>query len=372
MGRKFWIVIFILLVSAISFARSFLGLIGVIPWEIGYSDIFNADRINTLAAAKIPYIEQKIEYPVVTGFFIFFMWLLGKSLLGYAAFTFIFLILAAAITGLTLYKLAEHLNIDKSRIFIFFVFAPSMLVFGIYNWDIIAVMFMVLALYYFYKNKFAVCGILLSLGFNAKLFPILLLPIMLLKTNVKNGIKIASAFLFTFLVLNIYFMAASFDVWKATYAFHAERAPNIDSIWSLTGLGIQTINILSLALVSIFYLYLLSNHRKCDLLSMSFASILLFLFFNKIFSPQYTLWILPFFVVLTYSGKIEYYSFEASNLIVFFSALNWIFALKQPFMIITNIFVVARALLIAYFIYLCFIRNHEESVWKKSSSSPKD
>jgi len=46
MKKKLLIVVIILIISAIGFARSFLGLIGVIPWHYGYSDIFNEDRIT--------------------------------------------------------------------------------------------------------------------------------------------------------------------------------------------------------------------------------------------------------------------------------------------------------------------------------------
>ena len=353
MNRKVLIVAFVLLVSFISFSRSFLGLIGVVPWHYGYSDIFNEDRINPVTALKLPYLEVPIEYPLITGFFIYLAWFFGKSLLGYAILSYALLTLFTIITALTLHKLCGILNADKSRIWLFFVFAPSMIVFNIFNWDIIAVMFMVLAIYLYYRNKFIWASLFLALGFNAKIFPVLLLPIFLLKTGWKNKIKIALTFIVTSIVLNIYFMIKNFSVWKSTYIFHGLRQPNIDSVWALTGLNIQIINILSLVLFLLFFALLAYNHKKYDTIKMGFLAVLLFLIVNKIFSPQYMLWLLPFFVLSSFITKIQYYALEALNLIVFFAASTWILASKEFMLLfISHISTIARSVILVYLLYV--------------------
>src|SRR3989338_8377099 len=113
MNKKILITIIIIIISTLSFSRSFLGLIGIIPWHYGYSDIFNEDRIIP-EAKKIPYMEKPIEYPIITGFFIYFMGYFGKNLLGYAVLTWIFLTLSVIITALVLHQLCEVHNINKS------------------------------------------------------------------------------------------------------------------------------------------------------------------------------------------------------------------------------------------------------------------
>ena len=351
-ANKKILIVLVAVILTISFARSFLGLLGIIPWHYGYSDVFNENSIDPTLAKKIPYLERPIEYPIITGFFIYLMWYFGKSLIGYVILTWIFLTLCAIITAIVLYKLCKLYVVNEKRLLRFYVFAPSLIIFGIYNWDIIAVMFMVLSIYCFYKNQYIWSAIFLSLGFNTKLFPILLLPVMLLKTNLKQGIKIALIFLITFLILNAYFLINSFDVWKKTYVFHSAREPNIDSIWSLTNLNTNTINKLSAALFLFSYLILIYNHKKYDLISLSFASVLLFLSFNKIFSPQYILWLLPFFVLSQTIARKVFYSLEAANIIVFLSTLYWIFASKeQIFLIAANISVIARSLILAFIVY---------------------
>lgn len=353
MSKKLLIVILVMLICALSFGRSFLGLLGIVPWHYGYSDIFNADRINPEAAKKIPYLESQIEYPVITGFFIYLMWHFGKNLLGYAILTGVFLSLCSIVTTITLYKLCDLLNISRQRLYLFFIFAPSLVIFGIYNWDIIAVMFTVLAVYSLYKNRYAWSALFLALGFNAKLFPVVLLPIMLLKTGIRNAVKMVTVFLAVFFILNGYFIINSFDVWKATYTFHAAREPNIDSVWSFSSLSASTINIASLILFLASYFILVYNHKKYDLITLGFASVLLFLIFSKIFSPQYILWLLPFFVLSQNISKKTFYLLEFANLAVFFSSLQWIFASKgQVFLTALNMSTIIRSIVLAYIIYL--------------------
>ena len=349
MNKKLLIVLFVLLISAVSFARSFLGLTGIIPWHYGYSDVFNEDRIDVDSAKKIPYLEQPIEYPVITGFFIYLMWHFGKTIFGYAILTWSFLTLFAIITALVLYQLADLLNIGRDNLYPFFIFAPSLALFEIYNWDIIAVMLTVTSVYFFYKNQYSLSAFFLSLGFNAKLFPAVLLPVMLSKTNLRQAIKMISIFLLTFLALNIYFIAGNFGVWKATYMFHGLREPNIDSLWSLSRLGTGAINVLSAILFLASYFILMYNHKRYGFIDLSFASILLFLLFNKIFSPQYLLWILPFFVLSGHISKKKFYSLEVANIIVFFSTSYWILASKdQVFLAISNTSVIIRSIILAY------------------------
>lgn len=352
MGKKLLIVVLVLIVFTISFTRSFLGLIGAVPWHYGYSDVFNEDRIDEELAKQIPYLERPIEYQILTGFFIYLIWYLGKSLLGYAIFTWVLLTIFAIIAAIALYKLCELLKIGKERIFWFYIFAPSLIIFGVYNWDVIAVMLTVLAVYFFYKNKFGFSAIFLSLGFNAKLFPVLILPLMLLKTNIKQGIKVFSIFLITSLILNLYFIIYSFDVWKITYLFHGLREPNMDSIWSLTNLSTSTINMLSIVLFLIPYMVLIFFHRKYDLISLSLASIALFLVCNKIFSPQYIIWLLPFFALSQTMTRKMFYSLETANLVVFFSISHWLLAAKeQVYLTISNISTIARSLILAYIVF---------------------
>jgi len=356
-NKKYLIVVFVFIVCTLSFARSFLGLAGIIPWHYGYSDVFNADRINPLNAQKTPYLEVQIEYPVITGFFIYLMWYFGKSLLGYALSTYAFLTIYAVIAAIYLYKFARESDIDGKKIWPFFVFAPSLLVFGVYNWDIIAVMFAVLAIYFFKKEKFLLAALFIGLGFNAKIFPVVFLPFMLLRVDFKKAIKMILVFALVFLALNSYFIINNLDNWKATYTFHSSRDPNIDSIWHLTGLSAVTINLLSSFLFILAYSYFLIRHKRYSILELCLISILLLLLFAKVFSPQYILWLLPFFVILK-TNKAAFYSLEILNLIVLFLTLYWMFKGSTNVLLIAiSLAVLGRTLILAFVLYIKTVRH---------------
>ena len=211
MNKKYLIIIFVIIIFTLSFARSFLGLLGIIPWQYGYSDVYNADRIASFSAEKIPYINTSIEYPILTGFFIYLNWYFGKSLEGYIFLTYIFLTIFAVITALILFKTIKLLKMEEKNIWRFFVFGPSLLVFGVYNWDIMAVMFAVTAFYFFLKEKYGLAALALALGFNAKIFPIIFLPIMMFKVDLKKALKMLVVFTIICIVINSYFMFHDFN-----------------------------------------------------------------------------------------------------------------------------------------------------------------
>ncbi|MEM4502201.1 MAG: glycosyltransferase 87 family protein [Ignisphaera sp.] len=76
------------------------------------------------------------------------------------------------ITMLYMYRVASICNSSLKRI-ILFVILPSTILYTIYNWDIIAVAFMVMALYYLVNEKYLFSGLLLGLSISTKLLPLL-------------------------------------------------------------------------------------------------------------------------------------------------------------------------------------------------------
>src|SRR4030042_6244496 len=119
------------------------------PWIMIYSDI--VVFAEKLFAPGFPYIDKIIEYPVITGVFMQLMAYLSGSYFSYYTFTCIFLILAAFISSVFLYKIAEKKKMQN--FLIYWIFAPSMFIFLIYNWDIIAIMFSIIAFYFMNKDK---------------------------------------------------------------------------------------------------------------------------------------------------------------------------------------------------------------------------
>lgn len=127
---------------------------------------------------------------------------------------------------------------------------------------------------------------------------------------------VAGAAVITVVVIQLPFMILGFDGWKAAMTFQGKRRSDVDtnSIWywglrHLTGGQNDTYNslvgVLSPVLVlssfaAVVYLGWRQYQRVgyYPWIGVSAAMLAGFMLFHKVHSPQYTLWILPFFVLL--------------------------------------------------------------------------
>ena len=354
-----------------------LGLLKILPWYLVYSDTLGFFERAT--AAGFPYISKFIEYPVITGLFIQLGGFLGESRAGYYWISVAGLIACAVIATYFLYQILPETQ--KGRLLRYWIFAPSMVIFLTTNWDILAITLVVAALYFFHKEKWYWGAFLLSLGFSTKFYPILyFLPLLIKVPRWKNRLAIIGIFVATTAALNGFFAYYHFDFWYYFYSLNALRDPNPDSVWTIIRYFIRpfemnTVNWLSFVLFGGSYFYLILKNRKESLLKLFTIATLLFVLCNKIFSPQYLLWLLPFFVLMPEingfpgsrtsaiprhnmarnegdshrSFTTWFYLLEFSNLAAFFSILPWFFLghdmfyfyLASPFVIIRHICLIA-------------------------------
>lgn len=339
-----------ILIAAIGVLSAVFHGVGLWPgffWHIFYSDI--VPFFEKAVAAGFPYIDRTIEYPVLTGLFVYLMGILGGTHMGYYIATSIFLIAFAGAATHILLRFQKWLPV-RETLLNFWIFAPSMLIFLIYNWDIIAVFFVTAALYMIQRKNYYAAAFFLALGFSSKFYPVLYLAPLLLaqKERVRQLITIA-VFGATALAINGFFMIASMQNWSHFFVFNQLRPPNPDSIWTavqfLTGpLDVTTINNLSFILFVVGHGIFLWRFRNIHPLFLSFGVTIIFLFFNKVFSPQYILWLLPFFVLLPIKRR-WFYALEFSNLLALFAALAWVFLGKEPlYLWLVLFFVVVRHL----------------------------
>lgn len=353
----------IILVGFLSAGFHGLGFIKSVPWHLVYSDTLGFfDRV---AAPGFAYISKPIEYPLLTGIFIQLAGMIGKTKAGYYLASVIGLIAAAAIATYFLYKILPESQ--RKNLLRYWIFAPTMLVFVTSNWDILAISLIAAALYFLQKDRFYWGAFFLALGFSAKFYPILYFPILLLKKrSLEEWVKITGIFIGTTLALNGWFMLYHFDTWSYFYTLNTFRDTNPDSIWTIFRffvwpLEVSAVNWLSFILFSSSYVYLIWRHRQESLVKLFLIATLLFVLFNKIFSPQYFLWLLPFWVLYFQPPKKWFYALEFSNLAAFFFILPWFFLGRDMFYFyLASPFVVLRHLVLIFLLWKILQRPHGE------------
>jgi uncharacterized membrane protein len=184
--------------------------------------------------------------------------------------------------------------------------SPAVLLASFVNWDWPAVMLTALSLLAWSRRRPGWAGIALGLAVAAKFYPLLLLgPLFLLCLRARR----LKAFWWTvggavgaWLAVNLPIMSTGFEGWKYFFTFSAERGQDFGSLWlalQTAGHGVPadsvnlagTVAFLVLC-VALGALILLAPQRP-RLAQVSFLVVAAFLLTNKVYSPQFVLWLVP-------------------------------------------------------------------------------
>ncbi|RZS91177.1 putative membrane protein [Motilibacter rhizosphaerae] len=172
------------------------------------------------------------------------------------------------------------------------------------NWDMLAVVLLAGAMYAWARERPALAGVLLGLGTAAKLYPVLLLlPLLCLGWRTGKLRPVAEAAGWAALAwvnVNIIFIVANFDGWFEFYRLSQQRPAGFSSIWyllQLHGNGLTPLNPwasgLTLVLLGAVAGLALLAPRRPRFAQLAFLVVAAFLLANKVYSPQYLLWLVP-------------------------------------------------------------------------------
>jgi len=210
--------------------------------------------------------------------------------------------------------------------------SPSVAAAALVNWDLLPVALTAVALLAWSRRRPGLAGLLLGLGMAAKLYPALLLgPLLLLclrSARMAAFAKALSTFALGWLVVNLPALVLAPQAWLSFWQFNSERGGDFGSIWyvfTLAGSPVPDLNLVSaglfaLACVAIGLLILLAPVRP-RLGSVAFLVIAAFLLTNKVYSPQYVLWLLPLLVLARPRWR-DWLVFTAGELL-YFGAIWW-------------------------------------------------
>ena len=275
-----------------------------------YSDIsalYGAREINT---DQWPYAssDNSVEYPVLTGVVMWATGLLIDDPNGYRPYFDLNILLIALLLFASVFILWRL----KPEYVALFPIAPA--VFGslFINWDIYAVLFALLSLYFYKVQKLDLSALFMGVAISTKFYPgVILFGIALIFWNQKEITKLIRYLLVTFLawvVINLPVALTNFDGWWRFFKLNIDRDSDLGSIWYAAALlkwpqpnvNNVTIILFLIALMAIGVFYFAVAQSRSDfanLATVAFLTVAAFVTISKVYSPQYILWLTPLAVL---------------------------------------------------------------------------
>jgi len=305
-----------------------------------YSDNVHQLESEQLTSGRLPYLDacrtqQGIEcdeYPVLTMWAMrAAAWISGPSITGYFTTSSIAMWIAAFVIAVLLYLLVGD------RV-LYFVLAPTLALYATMNWDLLAVALGMGGTFMYLRRRDGWSGVLLGLGAAAKVFPALLVvPFVAGRFRGKEpdrGIKLAWAATGTWLAINVPFILTSPSAWWEFFRYNGGRLADWDSLWyvaceratgqtcSQTDLVNGVSLIMFVAWAALVWVLKARRDPGFARWTLGFPILVVFLLTNKVYSPQFSLWLLPWFA-LALPRLWLFVAFEAADVAVFVTRFSW-------------------------------------------------
>ncbi len=300
-----------------------------------YSDVialFGAERLDRGA---FPYQtfwfdktsdggEQKryMEYPVITGMYMYGVaavaraWGDAHEKHGIPGALDVVLFFDLAALGLALFWLvtiwATALT-ARRRIWAAWIAAlsPLVIVHAFTNFDALAIGLVALAMLAWARNRPWLAGVLIGLGAATKLYPVLLLAVLFilcLRAGKLRAFAVtAASAVAAWVVVNLPILVLYPAGWREFFRYNSDRGADSDTIYRIIGSAggftwnVDLLNAVSLGLmvgivigVAVLALRADSRPRVAQIMFLLVAG---FLLVNKVWSPQYSLWLVPLAVL---------------------------------------------------------------------------
>jgi uncharacterized membrane protein len=321
-------------------------------YELCYSDTVPLYGAELLSQGKFPYksswVEKDaagkpqtrydgrpavryMEYPVLTGVYQYVSMALAKTytalskLVGLPVVAEVVVFFDVAALGLALGWLTTlwaTAGLAGRRVWdAALVGASPLVIFQIFtNFDALATALAIGGLLAWARRRPVLAGVLLGLGVAAKLYPVLLLgPLLVLgiRTGRLGGLaRTAVATVATWLAVNLPVMVLFPRGWSEFFRLNARRGDDMDSLFSVvksfTGwqgfdpnlgfwqpperLNEVVLALFVLACAAIGYVALTAPRRP-RVAQLAFLVVAAFLLTNKVWSPQFSLWLVPLAVL---------------------------------------------------------------------------
>jgi uncharacterized membrane protein len=276
-------------------------------------------------------VGGSVEYPVLTGLLIWAGALFAHDDGEFLLYSALLMAPFGLLTGWMLGRMARWRAL-------LWALGPPLVLYAFHNWDLPVVACAVGAVYVVHgpraggrwsarpvADRAAVAAVLLGLGFALKLYPgAFVVPLalyVLTESRVgsldwRGALRVCLLAAGTALLVNLPFMVAGYQGWRAAFTFQQLRKVDLttNSIWywgyrphsEPDNVEFQAmVNVVSPALVLLSFAVAVAvgwwrwrRTGRYPWIGVSAAMLCGFLLLHKVHSPQYTLWLLPFFVLL--------------------------------------------------------------------------
>jgi uncharacterized membrane protein len=243
--------------------------------------------------------------------------------------------------------------------------APVLALTAMINWDLLAIAFVGAMLWAWATGRPVLTGVFIGLGAATKLYPLFFLgPLLVLclrERRMATWMQTFAAALVAWLVTNLPIYLYSPDAYLWFWEFNSQRGPDFGSIWLVASnyghvassdlINATTWIFFGLSCVAIGLLGLLAPRRP-RVVQLMFLVVVAFLLVNKVYSPQYVLWLLPFAALarprwrdmLIWQACEVFYFFaiwmHIANFFVTAGAQDWAYALAVLVRIAGQLFLV--------------------------------
>ena len=304
-----------------------------------YTDIYPLYYAEKLSAGKVPYTGHPVEYPVLIGAAMQVVaWLVrpisNPFVRGREFFdvTVVLLVLFSLAGTLATAYLAGR---SRRWTALGVALAPGLILASFINWDLIAMGLVALGMAAWAARRTVLAGVLLGLAVATKFYPLFFFgPLLLLclRAGRMRSFAVTAAWaVVAWLAVNLPVALAAPSGWARFYSLNTTRPADWGSIWyyfetehwpivgSLSEKGLNGLSALLFAFGCVLIAVLiLGAPRRPRVPQVFFLVLAVFLLVNKVWSPQYVIWLVPL-VVLARPRLWAYAVWQAAEVGYFFA-----------------------------------------------------
>ena len=321
-----------------------------------YSDIVSFWGRTWVSSGQLPYVQSFFEYPTISGLILYSARVIGGNLTGYYDVFAFFSFIAAIGVAWSSWKIARIIGKKLNPVFFLM---PSIIIYGIYNFDLFHILFILLSLQALLIGRKSLSGIMLAIAIATKLTSVVLIPVYLFEIKgSRERLKFLAIIASVFSVFNVPFMVINFGNWFQTFTYL--RNWGLEDAWYVWifqnpaswdyakyfGFGIMGV------------LLIRTYASKASLVTKTFLALAAYLLGTYIYAPQFNLLLIPLVAILGLEDA-SVYLWDAFNALII---LTW-FIQPNPVMAgsIPQIFALLRDVAL---VGMTLVLLNREGLWK--------